>query len=102
MRCCGRHHGAIAQMHAAVASRLVLRTGVPGHLSVAGTAVTVPSDRLLVEGHEVVLVDVGHTDTDGTSVVHVPDLELVVAGDVIYNGVHMWIGESVVTGGFGP
>jgi hypothetical protein len=24
---------------------------------------------------------------------------LVVAGDVIYNGVHMWLGESVVVGG---
>jgi hypothetical protein len=30
------------------------------------------------------------------------DLGLVVAGDVIYNGVHMWLGESMVVGGFGP
>src|SRR6201999_3966879 len=25
-----------------------------------------------------------------------------VAGDVIYNGAHMYLGESVVVGGFGP
>jgi glyoxylase-like metal-dependent hydrolase (beta-lactamase superfamily II) len=55
-----------------------------------------------LQGHDLVLVEVGHTDTDGTSVLHVPDLGLVVAGDVIYNGVHMWLGESVVVDGFRP
>ena len=29
-----------------------------------------------------------------TSVLHVPDLDLVVAGDVIYNGVHQYLVES--------
>jgi glyoxylase-like metal-dependent hydrolase (beta-lactamase superfamily II) len=48
-----------------------------------------------------VIVEVGHTDSDDTSVLHVPDLDLVVAGDVIYNGVHMYIGQSVAVGGFG-
>ena len=33
---------------------------------------------------------------------HVPDLELVVAGDTIYNGVHMLLSQSVIVGGFGP
>src|SRR5262249_36809279 len=46
-------------------------------------------------------VEVGHTDSDDTSVLHVPDLGLVVAGDSIYNGVHMYLGQSAV-GGFGP
>lgn len=32
---------------------------------------------------------------------HVPDLGLVVAGDVIYNGVHMYLAESAGAG-FGP
>ena len=66
------------------------------------TAVTVPSNRLTLEGHDLVIIDVGHTDTDHTSVLHIPDLGLVVAGDVIYNGVHMYLGESVLVGGFGP
>jgi len=48
-----------------------------------------------------VMVDVGHADADDNSVLHVPDLGLVVAGDVIYNGVHMYLAQSAV-GGFGP
>lgn len=47
-----------------------------------------------LEGHTVHIVEVGHSDTDDTSVVHVPDLDLIVAGDVIYNGVHLYLAES--------
>ena len=50
------------------------------------TAVPLPGDRLLLEGHELRLVEVGHSDTDGTGVVHVPDLDLVVAGDAVCGG----------------
>ncbi len=66
------------------------------------TAVAVPNNILMLEGHELRFVEVGHSDTDDTSVLHVPDLDLVVAGDVIYNGVHMFLGESVLVGGFAP
>lgn len=58
------------------------------------TAVTVPDNRFTLEGHEMVIVEAGHSDTDDTSVLHVPDLELVVAGDVIYNGVHQFLVEA--------
>jgi glyoxylase-like metal-dependent hydrolase (beta-lactamase superfamily II) len=47
------------------------------------------------------MVDVGHGDAEDNSVLHVPDLGLVVAGDVIYNGVHMYLAQSATTG-FGP
>jgi glyoxylase-like metal-dependent hydrolase (beta-lactamase superfamily II) len=40
------------------------------------------------------LVAVGATDTDNSSVVHVPELRLVVTGDVVYNRVHMWLAGS--------
>ena len=40
------------------------------------------------------LVALGFTDTDQSSVLHVPELELVVSGDVAYNGVHMWMAGS--------
>ena len=62
----------------------------------------VPGNRFTLEGHNLVIVEVGHSDTDDTSVLHIPDLGLVVAGDVIYNGAHMYLGESVVVGGFEP
>jgi hypothetical protein len=33
---------------------------------------------------------------------HVPDPGLVVAGDVVYSGTHLYLGEGVVVGGVGP
>jgi glyoxylase-like metal-dependent hydrolase (beta-lactamase superfamily II) len=66
------------------------------------TAVTVADNRLTLEGHELVIVEVGDTDSSDTSVLHVPDLGLVVAGDVIYNGVHMYLAQVGIVGGFGP
>jgi glyoxylase-like metal-dependent hydrolase (beta-lactamase superfamily II) len=95
--------GTIAQMHGNVAARPLLwdkiYQGIPPS---PVTAVTVPGNRFTLEGHDLVIVEVGHTDSDDTSVLHVPDLALVVAGDAIYNGVHMYLGQSAITGGFGP
>jgi glyoxylase-like metal-dependent hydrolase (beta-lactamase superfamily II) len=93
--------GTIAQMHAAVAGRAALWDKVyQGIPPTPVTAVTVPADRFTLEGHELVVVPVGDTDSVDSSVLHVPALELVVAGDVIYNGVHMYLAQ-VATGGFG-
>lgn len=50
--------------------------------------------RFELEGHTLTAIDVGHTDTDHTSVLHVPDIGLVVAGDAAYNDVHLHLGES--------
>src|SRR5262245_41004008 len=95
--------GTIAKMHANIAARPFLwdkaYRGIPPS---PVTAVTVPGNRLTLERHDLVIVEVGHADTDDNSVLHIPDLGLVVAGDVIYNGAHMYLGESVVVGGFGP
>ena len=95
--------GTIAQMHASAALRPLLwdkvYTGIP---PTPVTAVTVPDNRFTLEGHDLVIVEVGSTDAADTTVLHVPDLELVVAGDVIYNGVHMYLAQPAVVGGFGP
>jgi glyoxylase-like metal-dependent hydrolase (beta-lactamase superfamily II) len=37
---------------------------------------------------------VGQSDTAPSSVVHVPDLEAVVGGDVAYNGIHCWLAQT--------
>jgi hypothetical protein len=37
---------------------------------------------------------VGHTDTDNTTVLHVPSIGLVVADDAVYNGVHQFLVEG--------
>ena len=47
-----------------------------------------------LEGHDLVAIEVGHTDTDQTTCLHVPSLDLVVAGDVAYNGDHLYLVES--------
>jgi glyoxylase-like metal-dependent hydrolase (beta-lactamase superfamily II) len=47
-----------------------------------------------LEGHELGVVELAHTDTDQTSCLHVSDLGLVVAGDAAYNDVHLYLAES--------
>jgi glyoxylase-like metal-dependent hydrolase (beta-lactamase superfamily II) len=47
-----------------------------------------------LEGHQIIPVDIGHTDTDYTTCLHVPSIGLVVAGDAIYNGTHPYLVES--------
>jgi glyoxylase-like metal-dependent hydrolase (beta-lactamase superfamily II) len=95
--------GTIAQMHQNVATRAFLwdkvYTGIP---PAPVTAITVPDNRFTLEGHELVIVEVGDSDSTDTSVLHVPDLGLVVAGDVIYNGCHMYLAQRAVVGSFGP
>jgi len=54
----------------------------------------VPVDGIKLEGHQLLAVEVGHTDTDDTTVLHAPSIGLVVAGDVAYNGVHQYLLES--------
>ena len=58
------------------------------------TAVTVPENRLTLEDHDLVIVEVGDTDSADTTVLHVPELGLLVAGDVLYNGVHMYLAQG--------
>lgn len=54
-----------------------------------------PDDGMFeLEGHTLRAIDVGFTDTEGTSVLHVPDLHLVVAGDVVYGDVHQFLIEA--------
>ncbi|MFB2598669.1 MBL fold metallo-hydrolase [Herbiconiux sp. P17] len=67
----------------------------PGQIPDSPVLATTPSDnRFTLEGHELIALEVGHTDTDDTTVLHVPDLGLVVAGDVIYNNVHQYLREA--------
>jgi glyoxylase-like metal-dependent hydrolase (beta-lactamase superfamily II) len=47
-----------------------------------------------LERHDLVVVEVGHTDTDHTTCLHVPSAGLVVAGDAAYNDVHLYLAES--------
>jgi glyoxylase-like metal-dependent hydrolase (beta-lactamase superfamily II) len=57
-------------------------------------AVPVPAEGFRLEGQMLRAVETGHTDTDDSSVLHVPSIGLVVAGDVVYNGVHQMMLEG--------
>ncbi|MCJ1715845.1 MBL fold metallo-hydrolase [Curtobacterium sp. VKM Ac-2922] len=57
-------------------------------------AEVVGPEGLELEGHRLLPIEVGHTDTDDTTILHVPDLGLVVAGDSVYNGVHQYLLEG--------
>ncbi|MCW3037864.1 MAG: fold metallo-hydrolase [Actinobacteria bacterium] len=64
---------------------------IPQHLVIAEAL----TDSVLdLEGHDLVVVELGHTDTDNTTCLHVPDIGLVVAGDAAYNDVHLYLAES--------
>jgi len=53
------------------------------------------TDRVIdLEGHEIRPVLVGQGDTAPATVVHVPDLDAVVGGDVAYNGIHCWLAAT--------
>ncbi|MFF4305305.1 MBL fold metallo-hydrolase [Streptomyces sp. NPDC001601] len=88
----------IEQMHRAAQTRAGFWDRIlPGQIPdspVSATAVEELGNRILLEGHELRVIEVGHSDTDDTSVLHVPDLDLVVAGDVVYDGVHQYLVES--------
>jgi glyoxylase-like metal-dependent hydrolase (beta-lactamase superfamily II) len=67
----------------------------PGRLPVGEVDVTIVGEQgFELEGAALVPVEVGHTDTDDTTMLHVPEMGLLVAGDVVYNGVHQYLTES--------
>jgi glyoxylase-like metal-dependent hydrolase (beta-lactamase superfamily II) len=51
-----------------------------------------------LEGQQLVSVSLGHTDTDHTTCLHVPSIDLAVCGDALYNDVHLHLGESDADG----
>jgi glyoxylase-like metal-dependent hydrolase (beta-lactamase superfamily II) len=64
---------------------------IPDRLAVAEP---LTDDGFDLEGHHLVALELGHTDTDDTTCLHVPDIGLVIAGDAVYNDVHLYLAES--------
>jgi glyoxylase-like metal-dependent hydrolase (beta-lactamase superfamily II) len=51
-------------------------------------------DTFTLEGHELHIIEQGRTDTVDTTSLHVPCIDLVVGGDVLYNQCHMFVGDT--------
>ena len=64
---------------------------IPDRLLVAGPLET---NELELEGHKLVAVNTGRTDTVHSTCLHVPSIGLIVGGDVVYNGIHPYLGET--------
>ena len=64
---------------------------IPEHLVFAEE---LKGNVIQLEGCDLLVVEVGHTDTEHTTCLHVPSAGLVVAGDAAYNDVHLYLAES--------
>ncbi|PYH87319.1 metallo-beta-lactamase superfamily protein [Aspergillus uvarum CBS 121591] len=52
------------------------------------------SGEFTVDGHKCYGIDVPHSDTEASSFLHVPDLRLVVCGDIVYGDCYQFFGEA--------
>lgn len=64
---------------------------IPEHLPIADP---LQGNELELEGHKLVPVNTGRTDTAQSTCLHVPSIGLLVAGDVAYNGIHPYLAET--------
>ncbi|WP_338983579.1 MBL fold metallo-hydrolase [Spiroplasma endosymbiont of Othius punctulatus] len=46
------------------------------------------------EGNKFEIIKTGFTDTNDTTALWIPNMKLVVAGDVVYNGIHQYMSET--------
>ena len=73
----------------------VFRKCWPGQLPTKIThAEPYEADVFTLEGHEIRIIEQGRTDAVDSTSLHVPSIDLVVCGDVLYNQCHMYVGET--------
>ncbi len=53
-------------------------------------------DTLYLEGEELKIIELGHTDTAHSTALYVPSIGLVVSGDAVYNNTHPYLAECSV------
>ncbi|KAH7074939.1 beta-lactamase-like protein [Paraphoma chrysanthemicola] len=52
------------------------------------------SGEFFVDGEKLIGIEVGHTDNEFSSFLHVPAVDLVVTGDIVYGDCHQHFGEA--------
>lgn len=58
------------------------------------TAQPLEGDSFQLEGQDLVVINAGHTDTAESTCLYVPSIGLLVGGDVVYNDIHLYLGET--------
>ena len=69
----------------------------PGQIPEPVIPAELAGDTIGLEEHKLRVIDAGHTDTTGTTVLWCPDLRLIVAGNVVYSNTHMYLAETTTT-----
>jgi glyoxylase-like metal-dependent hydrolase (beta-lactamase superfamily II) len=89
-------HQVVQAMERALAPESVApwRPRFPGISGELVPAEPLDGEAIDLEGRKILTIDIGHTDTDHTTCIHVPSLGLVVAGDAVYNDTHVYLVES--------
>jgi glyoxylase-like metal-dependent hydrolase (beta-lactamase superfamily II) len=49
---------------------------------------------LSIEGRTLRILRLGQSDVSDSSLVHIPDLDTLISGDIVYNGIHPWMYQS--------
>jgi glyoxylase-like metal-dependent hydrolase (beta-lactamase superfamily II) len=50
-------------------------------------------DTFYLEGEELKVIQLGHTDTSSTTALYIPSIALIISGDGVYNGTHLYLAE---------
>ena len=51
-------------------------------------------DAFTLEGEEIRIIEQGRTDSPDSTSLYMPSIDVVVAGDVVYNQCHMYVGDT--------
>jgi glyoxylase-like metal-dependent hydrolase (beta-lactamase superfamily II) len=87
--------GTVEQMRNGSATAHPYRAWFPGQIAdTIPLAEPLDADHFELEGLALEVIETGHTDTVDSTSLYVPDLGLVVTGDVAYNHCHMYVGAS--------
>jgi glyoxylase-like metal-dependent hydrolase (beta-lactamase superfamily II) len=72
-----------------------IRALFPGQIAGTGPLPEpLESPEIPLDGTAIEVIETGHTDTLDTTSLHVPELGLIVSGDVAYNHCHMYVGAT--------
>ncbi len=68
------------------------RKRLPGQLPAAITLPEPYTEEVFhLEGHELLIIEQGHTDAADSTSLYVPSIDLVIGGDVVYNQCHQYV-----------
>jgi glyoxylase-like metal-dependent hydrolase (beta-lactamase superfamily II) len=51
-------------------------------------------NELVIETHRLRVSKMGQSDVADSTMIHIPELDAVLAGDAVYNGIHPWVYQS--------